>query len=73
MIFTWDTTGVAKGTYTISVEAEVVDGETETGDNTHVDGTVTVTWLGDLDGDFDVDEDDLWAFCAAFIEYYQAP
>ncbi len=27
--------------------------------------------LGDLDRDFDVDEDDLWHFCAAFIEYWK--
>ncbi len=71
VIFTWDTTGVAKGTYTISVEAEIVSGETETGDNTLTDGTVTVTWLGDLGGDFDVDEDDLWDFCTAFIDYWK--
>jgi hypothetical protein len=25
----------------------------------------------DLDGDFDVDEDDLWYFCGAFINYYK--
>jgi len=24
-----------------------------------------------LDADFDVDEDDLWYFCAAFIDYYK--
>jgi hypothetical protein len=28
-------------------------------------------WLGDLDGDFDVDEDDLWYFCSGFINYYK--
>jgi peptide/nickel transport system substrate-binding protein len=28
-------------------------------------------WLGDLDADFDVDEDDLWHFCGAFIDYYK--
>lgn len=29
--------------------------------------------LGDFDGDFDVDEDDLWHFCGAFIDYYKIP
>jgi len=29
------------------------------------------SWLGDLDTDFDVDEDDLWYFCSAFIDYYK--
>ncbi len=68
--FTWDTTGVARGTCTISVEAEAVAGETDMTDNTFIDGTVTVTWLGDFDGDFDIDEDDLWYFCPVYIQYY---
>lgn len=29
-----------------------------------------VTLPGDLDGDYDVDEDDLWIFCECFILYY---
>jgi hypothetical protein len=41
--FRWDVTGIAEGTYTIRLEAEVVPGETDTADNTYVDGTVTVT------------------------------
>jgi len=33
--------------------------------------TITEAYeIGDLDGDFDVDEDDLWYFCEAFIDYY---
>jgi parallel beta-helix repeat protein len=27
--------------------------------------------LGDLDFDLDIDEDDLWHFCSAFIDYYK--
>lgn len=68
--FMWDTTDVAKGNYIISVEASAVQGETDTTDNTLTDGTVTVTRLGDMDGDCDIDEDDLWYFCPAFIIYY---
>jgi len=30
-----------------------------------------VALLGDLDRDRDVDEDDLWYFCGAFIDYYK--
>jgi hypothetical protein len=73
--FTWDTHGVAKGNYTISVEADLVPGENEenTYDNTCTGGWVVVTWLGDLNGDFVVDEDDLWHFCGAFIDYYKIP
>ncbi len=69
--FTWDTTGVPKGNYTVTVEAEVVAGETETGDNNYTDDWVVVTWLGDRDGDFDLDADDLWYLCGAFIDYYK--
>jgi hypothetical protein len=68
--FTWDTHGVAKGSYTITVEA-VLPTDVEPGDNKKTYGPVKVTWLGDLDGDFDVDEDDLWYFCGAFIDYYK--
>jgi hypothetical protein len=69
--FTWNTTGFAKGNYTISAYAWSVEGETDFDDNNCTDGWVTVTWLGDLDGDCDVDEDDLWHFCGAFIDYYK--
>ena len=68
--FLWDTHGVAKGSYTITVEA-VLPTDVDPGDNTKTHGPVKVTWLGDLDGDFDVDEDDLWAFCDAFIDYWR--
>jgi hypothetical protein len=68
-IFTWDTTGIAESRYTISVVADL-PGDADPGDNTYTDGVVTVTLLGDTDGDFDIDEDDLWGFCAYFITYY---
>jgi hypothetical protein len=67
--FTWDTHGVAKGSYTITVEA-VLPTDVEPEDNTKTYGPVKVTWLGDLDGDFDVDQFDFWHFCSAFIDYY---
>lgn len=41
LTFTWDTTGVPEGTYTISAEANV-EGEGSPADNVFVDGTVTV-------------------------------
>jgi hypothetical protein len=68
--FTWDTHGVAKGSYNITVEA-VLPTDSYPGDNTKTYGPVKVTWLADFDGDFDVDEDDLWHFSAAFIDYYK--
>jgi hypothetical protein len=40
--FSWNTSGVQKGIYTISAEAEVVPGETNTTDNTYINDTVTI-------------------------------
>jgi hypothetical protein len=40
--FKWDTTGVAEGTYTIRLEADVVPEEADTADNTYVGGFVTI-------------------------------
>jgi len=42
LTFTWNTTGWSKGNYAISAYAEPVQGETDTTDNTYVDGTVAV-------------------------------
>jgi hypothetical protein len=70
LTFIWNTSGFAKGNYTIWAYAWPVQGETDTEDNNCTNGWVTVTWLGDLDGDFDVDQFDFWHFCSAFIDYY---
>jgi hypothetical protein len=50
--FSWDTTGVPCGNYTLSAFATPVLGETDTTDNTYANGTVKVTILGDITGDF---------------------
>jgi hypothetical protein len=55
LTFTWNTTGFAKGNYTISAYAWPVPGETDISNNTLTDGWVVVTIPGDVDGDFDVD------------------
>jgi parallel beta-helix repeat protein len=57
--FTWNTTGFAKGNYTISAYAWPVPGETYTEDNTLTDGWVIVTIPGDVNGDHVVDISDL--------------
>jgi len=67
--FTWDTHDVARGSYTINVTA-VLAGDATPGDNTKTYGPVKVTWLGDQDGSFTVDEDDFWLLCTYFITYY---
>jgi hypothetical protein len=64
--YTWNTTGFVKGNYTLWAYAEPVQGETDTDDNTFVDGVVKVTIPGDVDGDFKVKMDDIVALCDAF-------
>jgi len=48
--FMWNTTGVAKGNYTISAYAWPVPSETDTTDNTLMDGWVIVAMIGDVTG-----------------------
>jgi hypothetical protein len=48
LTFTWDTTGLAKGLYTMGAEASIAPGETDTGDNSYIDGSVRVTMVGDI-------------------------
>jgi outer membrane protein assembly factor BamB len=62
----WATTGVAKGNYTISAYASPVPGETDTGDNTLTDGTITVVHPGDLDNSGEVDIADVVMLTAIY-------
>jgi parallel beta-helix repeat protein len=48
--FTWNTTGLAKGNYTISAYAWPIPGETDTADNNLTDGWIVVSMVGDLTG-----------------------
>jgi hypothetical protein len=64
--FTWNTTGFAKGNYTISAYAWPVPGETYTADNKFTDDVVTVTIGGDLDGNFAVQLVDLVILAKAY-------
>jgi hypothetical protein len=48
--FTWNTSGFAKGNYTIWAYAWPVPGETHTEDNSLTDGWVTITTVGDFGG-----------------------
>jgi subtilase family serine protease len=41
--FSWDTTGVTEGDYTIKAVADPLSGETEIQDNTHSEVVITVT------------------------------
>jgi parallel beta-helix repeat protein len=48
--FTWNTSGFAKGNYTIWAYATPVKGETYTADNTFIGGWVIVSIVGDVTG-----------------------
>lgn len=80
----WNTSGFAKGNYTIWAYALPVRDEIDTADNWLTGGWVMVTWQGDVTDknhstppggvpDGKVDENDLWYFCSAFIDYYKIP
>jgi len=64
LTFTWNTTGIATGNYTVSAYATPVLGETHTTDNMLINGTVFVTIPSDIDGD--VDPDDFYVFSGAY-------
>jgi hypothetical protein len=64
--FTWNTTGFAKGNYTIWAYAWPVPGETDTADNTFVDGWVKVVVPGNVNGDDIVDMKDITTILRAY-------
>jgi pimeloyl-ACP methyl ester carboxylesterase len=66
LTFTWNTTGYAKGNYTISAVADTVLGETSIADNTLTDGWVFVAMPGDVNADRIVDIFDITTVALAF-------
>jgi hypothetical protein len=65
----WNTTGFAKGNYTISAYATPVPNEIDTSDNNFTDGWIIVTLIGDINGDFTVDLKDVYAVAVAYGSY----
>jgi hypothetical protein len=65
-IVAWNTTSFSYGNYTLQAVADVVPGEIDTANNMYVDGTVTVTMLGDINGDGTVDIFDAIVLAGAF-------
>jgi hypothetical protein len=67
LTFIWDTTLVNEyDNYTISAQADQVNGETDLADNTLSDGTVTAVHTGDINGDGKVDITDVAMVSGAF-------
>jgi len=69
--YTWNTAGFIKGNYTLWAYAWSVQGETDTADNTFVDGWVVVALVGDVTGpngwpDGKVDMKDIITVIASF-------
>jgi hypothetical protein len=64
--FTWNTSGFAKGNYTISAYAWPIPGETDTADNRLVDGVVTVALVGDVNADGIVDIADIYSIALSY-------
>jgi hypothetical protein len=65
--FMWDTTGFAKGNYLIWAYAWPIIGETDTTDNTKIDGTVFVTIAGDVTGEGLCDMQDISILVDKFL------
>ncbi|UCG37509.1 MAG: hypothetical protein JSV64_04360 [Candidatus Bathyarchaeota archaeon] len=66
LTFDWNTTLFSKGNYSLNANADVVPGETETSDNSFVDGVVLITLAGDVDGDRDIDIFDIVRMAGAY-------
>jgi len=62
---TWNTTGFAYGNYTIKAYATPVPGETDTTDNTYINGIVLVTIPGDVDNSGEINILDVSLVCHA--------
>jgi len=73
--FPWDTSGWTKGPYAIRAVADAVLGESESARQNNIchDGTIIVTFTGDVEGDLKVDDTDLFSLSKAFASNSQEP
>jgi outer membrane protein assembly factor BamB len=71
--FTWNTTGFAKGNYTVSANATIIPGETDIADNTLKDGLISVSIPGDINGDTYVNAKDAVILGVAFSSHVGQP
>ena len=66
LTFSWNTTEVVPGNYTISAEASMVPDELNTDNNIFRDGTIRIKIPGDIDGDGYVGSSDFSALAGAY-------
>lgn len=71
--YVWNTTGFAKGNYTLTVHVVPVEGETYTADNTLIDGWVFISIPGDINGDRKVDVKDVYKVALAYGTSLEGP
>jgi parallel beta-helix repeat protein len=71
--FPWNTTGFAKGNYTMCACAWPVPGETDTSDNNFTMYAVKITIPGDINGDFTVDIYDALTLAGAYNSKPNSP
>jgi hypothetical protein len=73
--FPWDTSAWTKGHYAIRAECDAVLGESESARQNNIchDGTIIVTFIGDVEGDLKVDATDLLILSKAFASNPQKP
>jgi len=64
--FTWNTTGFARGCYTVWAQVDPISGETNTADNTYTGEIVTIAMQGDVNADDIVDIFDITTVALAF-------
>jgi len=69
IVFTWNTSGFAKGSYTLTAKAEPVPFETDLTDNNLTSSTIFVHIPGDVNGDCKVDVKDVYAVGRAYGSY----
>lgn len=73
LIFTWDTSSVAFGNYTLTGKATIVPFEFNPANNVYVDGVIQIRLVGDINGDGKVDIKDLAIAAKAFGSYVGSP
>lgn len=71
--FAWETADFGYGNYTLWVYAKPILGEVNIEDNVFAFGIVTVTIVGDVDGDFDVDIIDVTEITSMYYSRFGNP
>ena len=69
LVFSWNTTNVPCGNYTIQADTLLAPGETNVASNVLVDGTLRINLLGDVNGEGKVDMTDIMTLVNAFGSY----